>query len=108
MRPIFDIFCYFGQNKLLNVHKFSSVFSADNGPVAASQPNPVGASSSSEPVSAQKIVIPAASHHFCFSIDLRSLRGLKVGFPINCILRYGFVGLILSNNSIFLLNTKPS
>uniref|UniRef100_A0A493TYT6 Centrosomal protein of 120 kDa n=1 Tax=Anas platyrhynchos platyrhynchos TaxID=8840 RepID=A0A493TYT6_ANAPP len=50
--------------------------------------NPVGASSSSEPVSAQKIVIPAASHHFCFSIDLRSIRGLEVGFPINCILRY--------------------
>ncbi|NWS58883.1 CE120 protein, partial [Chunga burmeisteri] len=61
---------------------------ADNGPLAASQPNPVGASSSSEPVSAQKIVIPAASHHFCFSIDLRSIRGLEVGFPINCILRY--------------------
>ncbi|XP_009081090.1 PREDICTED: centrosomal protein of 120 kDa, partial [Acanthisitta chloris] len=59
-----------------------------NGPVAAYQSNPVGASSSSEPVSAQKIVIPAASHHFCFSIDLRSIRGLEVGFPINCILRY--------------------
>ncbi|NXH12138.1 CE120 protein, partial [Bucco capensis] len=63
---------------------------ADNGPVAASQPNPVGASSSSEPVSAQKIVIPASSHHFCFSIDLRSIHGLKVGFPINCILRYSY------------------
>ncbi|NWY51941.1 CE120 protein, partial [Chionis minor] len=63
---------------------------ANNGPVAASQPNPVGASSSSEPVSAQKIVIPAASHHFCFSIDLRSIRGLEVGFPINCILRYSY------------------
>ncbi|XP_075582158.1 centrosomal protein of 120 kDa isoform X2 [Pelecanus crispus] len=63
--------------------------STDNGPVAASQPNPVGASSS-EPVSAQKIVIPAASHHFCFSIDLRSIRGLEVGFPINCILRYSY------------------
>ncbi|NXC72824.1 CE120 protein, partial [Anhinga anhinga] len=62
---------------------------ADNGPVAASQLNPVGASSS-EPVSAQKIVIPAASHHFCFSIDLRSIRGLEVGFPINCILRYSY------------------
>uniref|UniRef100_U3I236 Centrosomal protein of 120 kDa n=1 Tax=Anas platyrhynchos platyrhynchos TaxID=8840 RepID=U3I236_ANAPP len=60
----------------------------DAAPVAASQSNPVGASSSSEPVSAQKIVIPAASHHFCFSIDLRSIRGLEVGFPINCILRY--------------------
>ncbi|KAM4639299.1 centrosomal protein of 120 kDa isoform 2-T2 [Amazona ochrocephala] len=62
---------------------------ADNGPVAASQPIPVGASSSSEP-SAQKVVIPAASHHFCFSIDLRSIRGLEVGFPINCILRYSY------------------
>ncbi|XP_076218200.1 centrosomal protein of 120 kDa isoform X1 [Aptenodytes patagonicus] len=64
--------------------------STDDGPVAASQSNPVGASSSSEPVSAQKIVIPAASHHFCFSIDLRSVRGLEVGFPINCILRYSY------------------
>ncbi|NXI22868.1 CE120 protein, partial [Sterrhoptilus dennistouni] len=60
------------------------------GPVAISQPNAVGASNSSEPVSAQKIVIPAASHHFCFSIDLRSIRGLEVGFPINCILRYSY------------------
>ncbi|XP_068522684.1 centrosomal protein of 120 kDa isoform X2 [Anas acuta] len=64
--------------------------STDAAPVAASQSNPVGASSSSEPVSAQKIVIPAASHHFCFSIDLRSIRGLEVGFPINCILRYSY------------------
>ncbi|XP_072716506.1 centrosomal protein of 120 kDa isoform X2 [Ciconia boyciana] len=64
--------------------------SIDNDPVAASQPNPVGASSCSEPVSAEKIVIPAASHHFCFSIDLRSIRGLEVGFPINCILRYSY------------------
>ncbi|XP_066424992.1 centrosomal protein of 120 kDa [Molothrus aeneus] len=63
---------------------------AAGGPVAISQPNPVGVSSSSEPVSAQKIVIPAASHHFCFSIDLRSIRGLEVGFPINCILRYSY------------------
>ncbi|XP_041251920.1 centrosomal protein of 120 kDa isoform X2 [Onychostruthus taczanowskii] len=62
----------------------------DRGPVAISQHNPVGVSSSSEPVSAQKIVIPAASHHFCFSIDLRSIRGLEVGFPINCILRYSY------------------
>ncbi|KAF1419165.1 hypothetical protein FQV23_0000584, partial [Spheniscus humboldti] len=63
---------------------------AGDGPIAASQSNPMGASSSSEPVSAQKIVIPAASHHFCFSIDLRSIRGLEVGFPINCILRYSY------------------
>ncbi|NXH30133.1 CE120 protein, partial [Myiagra hebetior] len=63
---------------------------ADSGPVAISQPKSMGVSSSSEPVSAQKIVIPAAAHHFCFSIDLRSIRGLEVGFPINCILRYSY------------------
>ncbi|XP_068032025.1 centrosomal protein of 120 kDa isoform X1 [Anomalospiza imberbis] len=62
----------------------------DSAPVAISQPNPVGLSSSSEPVSAQKIVIPAASHHFCFSIDLRSIRSLEVDIPINCILRYSY------------------
>nr|XP_030113591.3 centrosomal protein of 120 kDa isoform X1 [Taeniopygia guttata] len=63
---------------------------ADSGPVAISQLNPVDLSSPSEPASAQKIVIPAASHHFCFSIDLRSIRSLEVGFPINCILRYSY------------------
>ncbi|XP_025919701.1 centrosomal protein of 120 kDa isoform X2 [Apteryx mantelli] len=63
---------------------------AENAPAAVSQSSPVGASSSSEPASAQKIVIPAASHHFCFSIDLQSIRGLEVGFPINCILRYSY------------------
>ncbi|NXE48495.1 CE120 protein, partial [Casuarius casuarius] len=63
---------------------------SENAPVAVSQSNPAGASSSSEPASAQKIVIPAASHHFCFSVDLRSIRGLEVGFPINCILRYSY------------------
>ncbi|NWJ04309.1 CE120 protein, partial [Crypturellus undulatus] len=62
----------------------------ENAPVPVPQSNPMGASSSSEPVSAQRIVIPAASHHFCFSIDLRSIRGLEVGFPINCILRYSY------------------
>ncbi|XP_010076886.1 PREDICTED: centrosomal protein of 120 kDa, partial [Pterocles gutturalis] len=64
--------------------------STDNVPVAAHQPNPASVSSSSKPASSQKIVIPAASHHFCFSIDLRSIRGLEVGFPINCILRYSY------------------
>ncbi|NWU70940.1 CE120 protein, partial [Pterocles burchelli] len=70
--------------------KLNKTGMSDNGPVAAHQPNPVSVSSSSEPASAQKIVIPAASHHFCFSIDLRSIRGLEVGFPINCILRYSY------------------
>ncbi|XP_031413317.1 centrosomal protein of 120 kDa [Meleagris gallopavo] len=59
---------------------------ADDAPVVAPQPSPV----SSGTASAQKILIPAASHHFCFSIDLRSVRGLEVGFPVNCILRYSY------------------
>eukprot|EP00070_Physeter_catodon_P016853 XP_023975640.1 centrosomal protein of 120 kDa isoform X3 [Physeter catodon] len=40
--------------------------------------------------SGQKIAVPATSHHFCFSIDLRSIRDLEVGFPVNCILRYSY------------------
>ncbi|XP_048787294.1 centrosomal protein of 120 kDa isoform X3 [Lagopus muta] len=63
---------------------------AGDAPVVAPQPSSVSASGCSGTASAQKILIPAASHHFCFSIDLRSVRGLEVGFPINCILRYSY------------------
>ncbi|XP_027461401.2 centrosomal protein of 120 kDa isoform X5 [Zalophus californianus] len=53
----------------------------------ASAVQPVPASHASETASGQKIAVPATSHHFCFSIDLRSIHDLEVGFPINCILR---------------------
>ncbi|KAF7695255.1 centrosomal protein of 120 kDa [Silurus meridionalis] len=46
--------------------------------------------SSSIAVSAPKIAIPASAHHYCFSIDLRSVRDLNVSFPVNCILRYAY------------------
>uniref|UniRef100_A0A8C3T6U4 Centrosomal protein of 120 kDa n=1 Tax=Chelydra serpentina TaxID=8475 RepID=A0A8C3T6U4_CHESE len=55
-----------------------------------SQSHPGAASSASESTSGQKIAVPAASHHFCFSIDLRSIHNLEVGFPVNCILRYSY------------------
>ncbi|XP_022360457.1 centrosomal protein of 120 kDa isoform X2 [Enhydra lutris kenyoni] len=55
--------------------------------VPASVAQPVPASHASETASGQKIAVPATSHHFCFSIDLRSIHDLEVGFPINCILR---------------------
>ncbi|XP_063088508.1 centrosomal protein of 120 kDa isoform X2 [Cavia porcellus] len=51
---------------------------------------PVAPSSASEAASAQKIAVPTASHHFCFAIDLRSIHGLELGFPVNCILRYSY------------------
>lgn len=41
---------------------------------------------SSISVSAPKISIPASAHHYCFSLDLRSIR--DVSFPVNCTLRY--------------------
>ncbi|XP_027023076.1 centrosomal protein of 120 kDa isoform X1 [Tachysurus fulvidraco] len=41
-------------------------------------------------VSAPKIAIPASAHHFCFSIDLCSVRNLNVSFPVNCTLRYAY------------------
>uniref|UniRef100_A0A8C0J607 Centrosomal protein of 120 kDa n=2 Tax=Chelonoidis abingdonii TaxID=106734 RepID=A0A8C0J607_CHEAB len=56
-------------------------------PVSQSHP---GATSGAESTSGQKIAVPAASHHFCFSIDLRSIHNLEVGFPVNCVLRYSY------------------
>ncbi|XP_077147170.1 centrosomal protein of 120 kDa [Ranitomeya variabilis] len=44
----------------------------------------------SESVSGLKIAVPPAAHHFCLSIDLRSISNLDAGFPINCILRYSY------------------
>ncbi|KAM3937125.1 centrosomal protein of 120 kDa [Leptodactylus fuscus] len=44
----------------------------------------------SESISEQKIVVPPAAHHFYFSIDLRSISNIDVGFPVNCILRYTY------------------
>uniref|UniRef100_A0A8V0XAL6 Centrosomal protein of 120 kDa n=1 Tax=Gallus gallus TaxID=9031 RepID=A0A8V0XAL6_CHICK len=74
----------------LKSEKGTELKEADDAPAVAPQPNSVGASGCSETASAQKVLIPAASHHFCFSIDLRSVRGLEVGFPINCVLRYSY------------------
>ncbi|KAE8635519.1 hypothetical protein XENTR_v10002649 [Xenopus tropicalis] len=48
------------------------------------------AKNTSESSSAQKITVPPAAHHFCFTIDLRSIRNVDVGFPVNCILRYSY------------------
>ncbi|KAI1900251.1 hypothetical protein AGOR_G00048070 [Albula goreensis] len=45
---------------------------------------------SSVSVSAPKISIPSSAHHFCFSMDLRSIRDMDVGFPVNCTLRYSY------------------
>ncbi|KAM4810471.1 centrosomal protein of 120 kDa [Rhinophrynus dorsalis] len=44
----------------------------------------------SESSSVQKIAVPPAAHHFCFSIDLRSIHNVDVGFPMNCMLRYSY------------------
>nr|XP_009447841.1 centrosomal protein of 120 kDa isoform X3 [Pan troglodytes] len=58
--------------------------------VPASLAQLVTTSNASVVASGQKIAVPATSHHFCFSIDLRSIHALEIGFPINCILRYSY------------------
>ncbi|KAM8776918.1 centrosomal protein of 120 kDa [Rhynchonycteris naso] len=58
--------------------------------VPASLAQPVTTSNAPETASGQKIAVPATSHHFCFSVDLRSVHDLEVGFPINCVLRYSY------------------
>ncbi|XP_060787860.1 centrosomal protein of 120 kDa isoform X2 [Neoarius graeffei] len=45
---------------------------------------------SSITASAPKIAIPASAHHYCFSIDLHSIRDLNVSFPVSCTLRYAY------------------
>ncbi|XP_040271889.1 centrosomal protein of 120 kDa isoform X2 [Bufo bufo] len=63
---------------------------------AARSPSPVlrsaveAAQSLSESVSGQKIAVPPAEHHFYFSIDLRSISNVDVGFPVNVMLRYTY------------------
>ncbi|XP_077318312.1 centrosomal protein of 120 kDa isoform X2 [Lithobates pipiens] len=51
---------------------------------------PEAVRSLSESTSGQKIAVPPAAHHFCFSLDLRSIHNVDVGFPVNCILRYSY------------------
>ncbi|KAL7988832.1 hypothetical protein Chor_007751 [Crotalus horridus] len=46
--------------------------------------------STSESNTGQKIAVPASSHHFCFSVDLRAVHNLDAGFPVNCMLRYSY------------------
>ncbi|KAJ8262749.1 hypothetical protein COCON_G00152060 [Conger conger] len=78
--------------------------------IPAGPPGPSGARVLSEPdapassvsVSAPKIAIPSSAHHFCFSLDLRSIRDMDAGFPVNCTLRYsyqffGSAGPIMTN-----------
>ncbi|XP_043916700.1 centrosomal protein of 120 kDa [Protopterus annectens] len=59
-------------------------------PVSSSRKEPAAVLSDTVSTSAPKIAIPAASHHFCFALDLRSIRDLDVGFPVNCSLRYTY------------------
>uniref|UniRef100_A0AAY5EK81 C2 domain-containing protein n=1 Tax=Electrophorus electricus TaxID=8005 RepID=A0AAY5EK81_ELEEL len=63
-------------------------------PVAASANGPLESEAevpaSSLTVSAPKVAIPASAHHYCFSMELRSIRDLNMGFPVNCILRYAY------------------
>ncbi|XP_067376776.1 centrosomal protein of 120 kDa isoform X3 [Channa argus] len=45
---------------------------------------------SSVSVSAPKVAIPSSAHHYCFSLDLRSLRKLSLAHPIIATLRYSY------------------
>ncbi|XP_056136157.1 centrosomal protein of 120 kDa [Lampris incognitus] len=45
---------------------------------------------SSVSVSAPKVVIPSSAHHFCFSMDLRSLGGLTLSHLVAVTLRYSY------------------
>ncbi|XP_034780574.2 centrosomal protein of 120 kDa isoform X4 [Acipenser ruthenus] len=63
-----------------------------HGPSNATEPRHQSdaVSSASISTSAPKIAIPASAHHFCFALDLRSIKDMDVGFPVNCMLRYSY------------------
>ncbi|XP_058878442.1 centrosomal protein of 120 kDa isoform X2 [Acipenser ruthenus] len=63
-----------------------------HGPSIATEPRhqSEAVSSASISTSAPKIAIPASAHHFCFALDLRSIKDMDVGFPVNCMLRYSY------------------
>uniref|UniRef100_A0A8C2X3K0 Centrosomal protein 120 n=1 Tax=Cyclopterus lumpus TaxID=8103 RepID=A0A8C2X3K0_CYCLU len=49
-----------------------------------------GGGASSVSVSAPKVSIPSSAHHYCFSLDLRSLRNLSPTHAIAATLRYSY------------------
>ncbi|CAJ1069665.1 centrosomal protein of 120 kDa isoform X1 [Xyrichtys novacula] len=51
---------------------------------------PADGEASSVSVSAPKVSIPSSAHHYCFSLDLHSLRNLSLTHPINATLRYSY------------------
>ncbi|XP_029943164.1 centrosomal protein of 120 kDa-like isoform X1 [Salarias fasciatus] len=51
---------------------------------------PDAPAASSLSVSAPKVSIPSSAHHFCFSLDLCSLRSLRLTHPIAATLRYSY------------------
>ncbi|CAL1615077.1 unnamed protein product [Knipowitschia caucasica] len=51
---------------------------------------PAVSEASSVSVSAPKVSIPPSAHHFCFSLDLRSIGNLSLPHPISATLRYQY------------------
>ncbi|XP_056232486.1 centrosomal protein of 120 kDa [Seriola aureovittata] len=51
---------------------------------------PAEGGASSVSVSAPKVSIPSSAHHYCFSMDLRSLGNLSLSHPIAATLRYSY------------------
>ncbi|KAJ8380965.1 hypothetical protein SKAU_G00017430 [Synaphobranchus kaupii] len=81
-----------GSGAAAMMHSPSSSFNSGlPGPSGAQVLSELEAPASSVSVSAPKIAIPSSAHHFCFSLDLRSIRDMDVGFPVNCTLRYSYM-----------------
>uniref|UniRef100_A0A3B4Z5K4 Centrosomal protein 120 n=1 Tax=Stegastes partitus TaxID=144197 RepID=A0A3B4Z5K4_9TELE len=59
-------------------------------PAAPPRPPEAEGGASSVSVSAPKVSIPPSAHHYCFSLDLRSLRNLGLTHPVAATLRYSY------------------
>ncbi|XP_013883016.1 centrosomal protein of 120 kDa [Austrofundulus limnaeus] len=74
------------ESLLEEVHKEPTGASDDEAPLLH-QPE---TTSSSISVSAPKVSIPSSAHHYCFSLDLRSLGKFSLPQPISAMLRYSY------------------
>ncbi|XP_047237996.1 centrosomal protein of 120 kDa isoform X1 [Girardinichthys multiradiatus] len=62
----------------------------DPGPLPGQSESAAEGGASSISISAPKVSIPSSAHHYCFSLDLRSLGKLSLPHPIAATLRYSY------------------
>lgn len=88
----FSVFYTFTLCYLFNVHNTSQDSPPKKTKMTGQAPQPQipAPGPSSVPSLGTRLPLDPSAHHFCFSIDLRSIANLDVTSPVNCFLRWVF------------------